>query len=315
MTRYADVVQDERQFLALTGYLVKEFQTLLPYFSVRLIAYVAHYTLEGKPRQRRAYTAYKNSRLPTMEDKLLFILVYLKTYPLQAVQGQLFGLSQPEANRWIHLLLPLIQQGLADCGELPARHMAALAFDAESSALFFHDGTERTIPRPKAPDTQPTYYSGKKKTHTVKNDVIGNEDAKVIFLTDTVAGKKHDKKLADEAGYTLPQGSILYQDTGFQGFHPEGVTILQPKKNPRGGALSTDEKALNCWISAIRIRIEHIINGVKRYRIVKDRLRNWKAGLRDRVMETCCGLHNFRLRFRPWHYQPIPPIHFMLKSL
>ncbi len=315
MTRYTDVAQDDRQFLALTGYTLPEFQALLPYFILRFTAHVTKYTLEGKLRQNRRYTAYKQSPLPTMEDKLVFILVYLKTYPLQAVQGQLFGMHQPEANQWIQLLLPLVNHALADCGELPARHMADLVCADESAPVYFHDGTERAIQRPKDPETQPTYYSGKKKGHTVKNDVIGNEAAKVIFLTATVAGKKHDKKLADEAGYTLPQGSILYQDTGFQGFRLEGVTILQPKKKPRGGLLSPDEKALNRWISAIRIRIEHIINGVKRYRIVKDRFRNWKAGLRDLVMETCCGLHNFRLRFRPWHYDSVPPLQFMLKSL
>jgi hypothetical protein len=315
MTRYADVVQDERKFLALTGYRVPEFQALLPYFIVRFSAYVAKYTLEAKLRQNRRYTEYTNSPLPTMEDKLLFILVYLKTYTLQAVQGQLFGMHQSEANHWIHRLLPLVNQALADCGELPARKMEELAFDEESSALFFHDGTERSINRPLDPETQKTFYSGKKKGHTVKNDLIGNEAAQIIFLTDTMEGKKHDKKIADEAGYTLPEGSVLYQDTGFQGFNPQGVTILQPKKKPRGGELAAHEKALNRWISSIRIRIEHMINGVKRYRIVKDRLRQGRPGFRDLVFETCCGLHNFRLRFRPWRYDPIPQLQFMLKSL
>lgn len=149
----------------------------------------------------------------------------------------------------------------------------------------------------------------------MKNNLIGNEDAKVIFLTATVEGKQHDKKLADQANYCLPEGSVLYQDTGFQGFHLEHVTILQPQKKPRRAELSADQKALNQWLSAIRIRIEHIIAGVKRYRIVKDKLRIWNADVRDLIMETCCGLHNFRLRFRPWHYQLIPNIHFMLKSL
>ena len=149
----------------------------------------------------------------------------------------------------------------------------------------------------------------------MKNNVIGNEDAKVIFLTATVEGKKHDKKLADETNYCLPDGSVLYQDTGFQGFNLENVTILQPKKKPRNAELSADDKALNQWLSSIRIRIEHIIAGVKRYRILKDKLRIWQPAVRDLIMATCCGLHNFRLRLRPWHYPPIPQIHFMLKSL
>lgn len=86
---------------------------------------------------------------------------------------------------------------------------------------------------------------------------------------------------ADEAEYALPEGSILYQDTGFQGFTLDNVTILQPKKKPRKGELAAWDKAVNRALSSVRIRIEHIINGPKRYRIVKDKLRNWKSGVRD----------------------------------
>jgi hypothetical protein len=132
-----------------------------------------------------------------------------------------------------------------------------------------------------------------------------NTACKILFLTATVEGKRHDKKLADESNYTLPAGSHLAQDTGFQGFGLTEVTILQPKKKPRGGELSDLDKHINEWHSSLRIRVEHAIGGVKRYRIVKDKIRNWKDGFRDSVMEICCGLHNFRLNFRPWHYEPI----------
>jgi len=108
--------------------------------------------------------------------------------------------------------------------------------------------------------------------------------------------------LAELAGYTLPPGSYLYQDKGFQGFFLPGITIVQPKKKPPGGELTPPEQATNRRISSIRIRIEHAIGGVKRYRIVKDKIRLFKDGIRDTVMETCCGLHNFRLQYRPWHY-------------
>jgi hypothetical protein len=135
--------------------------------------------------------------------------------------------------------------------------------------------------------------------------VIINALCKIILLTATCEGKKHDKKAADEADYTLPEGSILLQDTGFQGFTIAGVLIIQPKKKPRGKELSPEDKEFNHLISKMRIRIEHAIGGAKRYRIVKDKIRNWKKGFRDQVMETCCGLHNFRLNFRPWHYEAL----------
>ncbi len=128
---------------------------------------------------------------------------------------------------------------------------------------------------------------------------------KIRFLSDTVESKKHDKKLADESEYTLPDDSKLVQDTGFEGFKLENVAILQPKKKPRGKPLSALDKDVNRWLSSLRVRIEHAIGGVKRYRIVKDRIRNWKPGFKDAVFETCCGLHNFRLNFRPWTYKPI----------
>jgi hypothetical protein len=123
-----------------------------------------------------------------------------------------------------------------------------------------------------------------------------------IRLSATYEGKIHDKTMAKLVEYTLPPDSGLYQDMGFQGYILAGVTIFQPKKKPRGGELTPPEKANNRRISSIRIRIEHAIGGVKRYRIVKDKIRLLKDGIRDTIMETCCGLHNFRLQYRPWHY-------------
>lgn len=167
---------------------------------------------------------------------------------------------------------------------------------------FFHDGTERPIQRPKDREAQQTYYSGKKKQHTVKNNLMINANSKVVLLTPCYEGKIHDKRIADMTVYSLPEGSCLYQDSGFQGFSVPGVTMLQPKKKPKGQELTDPEKAKNREISSIRIRIEHVMSGIKRYRIVKDKLRNYKKGFTDLVMETCCGLHNFRLNFRPWVY-------------
>ena len=169
--------------------------------------------------------------------------------------------------------------------------------------IFFHDGTERPIQRPKDRQTQKAYYSGKKKCHTVKNNLITNENCKVVLLTPSFEGRHHDKRIADIVGYCLPPGSTLYQDTGFQGFAPPNINIIQPKKKPKGRERTDEEKENNRKIASIRIRIEHVISGIKRYRIVQDKLRNWKKGFSDLVMETCCGLHNFRLNFRPWRYE------------
>lgn len=108
--------------------------------------------------------------------------------------------------------------------------------------------------------------------------------------------------MADQEQYVLPPASVLYQDMGFQGFVVAGVSIEQPKKKPCGGVLTPDEQADNQRIASTRMRIEHVIGSVKRCRIVKDTLRLWRAHVQDQLMETCCGLHNFRLQHRPWCY-------------
>jgi hypothetical protein len=118
----------------------------------------------------------------------------------------------------------------------------------------------------------------------------------IVFLSATYVGRVHDKRIADEAQYQLPEGSVLGQDSGFQGFTLPGVTILQPKKKPKGGRLSAEEKADNQWISHIRVLVEHSIGGVKVYRIVHDVIRHWCSDIRDQVMAVCCGLYNLRLR-------------------
>jgi hypothetical protein len=182
-----------------------------------------------------------------------------------------------------------------DAGEATDRSLCSLL-------PFFHDGTERPIQRPKDPEEQQESYSGKKKCHTLKNLLVINETCHICFLSHTYEGKASDKCIAELAGYTLPPGSGLYQDKGFQGFFLPGITIFQPKKAPRGGELTPPEKATNRRMSSTRIRIEHAIGGVKRSRLVKDKIRLLKDGLRDSIMETCCGLHNFRLQYRPWHY-------------
>lgn len=309
MLRYQELSKYRRKFLAMTGYTVEEFEALLPHFQDEFEKHVSIYRLDGKKRTNRRYSEYKNSPLPTVADKLLFILIYLKQGSLQEAQASLFAIHQPDANKWIHLLHPLLNLALATLGELPAREMVELehrleprAKEDDDSLVFFHDGTERAVVRPKDKVLQKLYYSGKKKLHTLKNIVLSHASCKIVFLSRTCEGKKHDKKAADQAGYQLPAGSTLYQDTGFQGFTLVGVTIIQPQKKPRGQELTEAEKDNNRAISKIRVRIEHVIGGVKRYRIVKDKIRNWKENFRDQVMETCCGLHNFRLNFRPWHY-------------
>jgi hypothetical protein len=115
----------------------------------------------------------------------------------------------------------------------------------------------------------------------------------VNYLSQTYEGKRHDKKIADEENPTYPEDIGVYQDTGFQGYAPDGVKTFQPQKKPKGKELTPEQKEHNRLISRIRIVIEHIIAGIKRCRIVKDIFRNTKEKYDDLVMEIACGLHNF----------------------
>ena len=127
MPSYEDVTQRAGSLRAMTGLTEHEFTALLPPFERALAAYLQDRTIDGQPRTSRRYSAYDNCPLPTMADKLLFILTYLKQNPIQEVQGQLFGMSQSNANKWIHLLHPVLNQALADQDLLPARTAAAFA--------------------------------------------------------------------------------------------------------------------------------------------------------------------------------------------
>lgn len=122
-------------------------------------------------------------------------------------------------------------------------------------------------------------------------------------MSATYPGKWHDKSLVDDEVYSLPIGSVLYQDMGFQGFAVANVTIQQPTKKPRGGELTSEQKEENRRISSKKMRIEHTIGSVKRCRIITDKLRYWQDRVRDTVMAIAAGLHNLRLRFRPWQYE------------
>lgn len=229
-----------RKFLALTGLTVSEFQQLLPIFTRAYEHFHANdLTLSGQPR-RRLLGGGRHAKLLPPEQKLLFILVYLKTYPLQVVMAELFGLSVTRVNFWIHHLLPTLRDALDQLEVLPERHpdefAQGSATDGKQHRLII-DGTDRRRQRPKNPEKQALHYSGKKKTHTDKNIVVVDTRSDQIgFLSRTYVGKTHDKKIADEEQIVYPPGTILYKDTGFQGYEPEVEQTCQAKKKatPRG---------------------------------------------------------------------------------
>jgi hypothetical protein len=125
--RFAEVQTRPTEFLDFTSLTLDEFQQLVPPFEAAFQAHMAAWRLDGKPRTARQFSVYKNCPLPTPEDRLFFLLTYLKTYSLQVVQGRLFGMGQSKANQWIHVLLPVLLAALRTLGDAPARSLTALA--------------------------------------------------------------------------------------------------------------------------------------------------------------------------------------------
>jgi hypothetical protein len=125
--RFTDVQDRPTEFLDFTSLTLDEFQQLVPPFEAAFQAHMAAWRLDGKPRTARQFSVYKNCPLPTPEDRLFFLLTYLKTYSLQVVQGRLFGMGQSKANQWIHVLLPVLLAALRTLGDAPARSLTALA--------------------------------------------------------------------------------------------------------------------------------------------------------------------------------------------
>src|SRR5688572_26897965 len=125
--RFVELQSRPMEFLDFTSVTLDEFQQLVPPFEAAFQARMAAWRMDGKPRTARRFTVYKNCPLPTPEDRLFFILVYLKTYALQVVHGRLFGMVQGKANQWIHVLLPVLLAALRTLGDAPARSLSALA--------------------------------------------------------------------------------------------------------------------------------------------------------------------------------------------
>ena len=122
----------------------------------------------------------------------------------------------------------------------------------------------------------------------------------ILFLSATYGGRIHEKRIAEATPSPLPAGSRLLQDLGCLAFTLPQVEILMPTKKPRGQELTLEQQAANQALTYRRLRIEHVNSSVKRCRLVKDRIRLWKEGVRDVVMDICCALHTFRVRLTPW---------------
>jgi len=288
------ILNNRRLAKAVLGVTKEEFESLLVTFTQ-----ILQEDRENKERIR-IVGGGANGNIKSAEQKLFYILFYVKTYPTFDVAAFAFASSKSCTHRWAHSILPLLEKTLGRKVVLPKRRISTpeeflATFPGVREVMI--DGLERPTQRPKSEKSQKKHYSGKKKRHTRKNLVVTTGDKQILILTPSKHGKVHDKKLTDKSMLAsgIPDDVAILADTGFQGLQKQHPNVLMPKKRPRGGRLTDAEKSMNRLISSVRIKVEHAIGGIKRFRCVSDVYRN-KNGLDDRFMNVATGLWNLHIQ-------------------
>lgn len=303
--------KNHRIFRWLTGISVSDFQNLIPLFSLC----VEQFLLEKRAQKQELWHVYERALggwpkwlLATTEEQLFFILAYVRLYLTFEMMGFFWnGTSKWRTHDWVMQYLPILESALWKKQVLPKRKIGNIEdFIREFPDLkeFFLDGSERRIQRPKKGKIQEKYYSGKKKTHTVKNGVIGDKKKRILFLSETVEWKKHDSPILEEMWLEClshVKHMLGFGDTAFVKFKE----ILTPKKATKLHPLTSEEKEMNRQISQIRVKIEHTFSysGWKRFCMVRDPLRSRIYGnfqtvemnFKDMVGIVAAWLHNLAL--------------------
>ena len=290
------IFKNKRLTQALIGISEQEFESLLPVF--------AHAVLEDK-RLRSAATERRfgggaKGKLPAPEQKLFFILVYIKTYPTFDFLGFIFNMHRSKAHKHTALLIGSLEKAIGRTIVMPEQKISSVEEFLEKfpeAKDLFVDGVERPVQRPKDKKRQNKLYSGKKRRHMKKSVIAINDKKRILVLTKTKSGRRHDKRLADKDCLFehIPESVALWTDTGFQGVLTQHANTLIPKKATESKPLTVSEKEENKVIASFRVIVEHAISGLKRFKAYADIWRNKIQNLDDRVMRIVAGLWNLHI--------------------
>lgn len=280
---------------ALTGMSTSEFIELVPAFARELARHAA-----SKPNRQRRPGAGQKGHLKTAEAKLFFILFYLKTYPTFDVLAFFSNKSRGRSCEAAHAYLTVLEKALGKKIVLPQRKITSVEEFLQKFPEIkdiFVDGTERRMQRPQASKRNKRHYSGKKKSHMRKNVIVADEDKRILLVSPTKPGRRHDKNLSDRILLTenIPHDVGIWGDSGFQGLQHKHPNTVVAKRGRKDRPLTTAEKRENHIISSFRIVAEHAIGGMKRYRVMTDTLRNKIGIFDDRVAIVTAGIWNYHL--------------------
>lgn len=281
---------------ALVSLNQDEYEKLYVVFDELVRDKLAYCTLKGQLRLFKEHQEAKNSSLYGSKTKLDFILMYLKENPCQSYHGKLFGISQSKVSEWISFLLPVLEASLIKMGLMPQIGSTFTEREIVSDCLLV-DVTERQIPRAADYENQKEAYSGKKKLHTLKNLAICDENGKLLFISESEYGSVHDKTIWDSINFKFKDRNLL-ADLGFLGIDKDHPNAILPYKKPKKGDLTQLQKKINQKISAIRVRIEHAFSGMKRLKIIRNKIRLQTYEVRDQVFRIAAALHNLRVESR-----------------
>lgn len=290
------ILKSARMCQAVFGMSKEEIDELLPVFHACLIAH--RYAL--KPNRQRKVGGGRKGDLPTDEDKLFFLLMYLKIYPTHDALSVLSDHARSKCGDSIQLLLPVLEKTLGRKLALPARTPSSLEeiFRRRPEIKdVFIDGTERLVQKPTSQKRKKKLYSGKKKGTMRKNILITIGNRGILFLSKTKSGRRHDKRLFDKnhLARSLPDDVTAWTDTGFKGMESIHPNTQMPKKATKKHPLTEQQKQNNRIISGLRIISEHANAGLKRLKAACDIYRNRLPNMDDRMNVVCAGLWNFHL--------------------
>jgi len=218
--------------------------------------------------------------------QILMCLIYYRTYASHVFLGLVFGVSSPTVCRSNQRITRL----MAGHFRLPERRVRLSPGEQDDLLYLMIDATERPVQRPRKPSDRRAGYSGKKKRHTAKHQIITDSNKRILAVGPAQKGRRHDKRIYDESHLETPPDMLVLADLGYL-----GTPFETPLKKPRGTVRTLDDKAYNKWHAGLRIGVEHAIGRMKKFKIFADICRN--NGQQNMIAKNVAALANINLKF------------------
>lgn len=229
----------------------------------------------------------RRSHVPNLEEKIMCVLIYYRTYITHTFLGYLFNLHNSNICRLLRKMEPLLAKKVTitkDRLMTPDKILQLLV-----------DVTEQPIQRPKEHKKRKRSYSGKKKMTTMKTEIVMESSGKILSVSRSHRGRIHDFRIRKQEQF-LPKSSIKYADSGYQGWQRLQSNVVLPYKKYRKRPLTTDQKAHNRQLSSFRMRVENKIREIKIFKIMSNVYRNFqkKYNMRFNIISGIVNLkHSF----------------------